>query len=106
MDCRSSFRWPIITVGISTIPRKSARFIAFLLQLRSLSLPNSILPGRSQVRPAIPLVTCLIRFRADGTIFPIADARNPVRRHAELHQKLLGGGGAPVPETQVVLGRT
>src|SRR5712692_2329357 len=63
------------------------------------------LPGR-EVRPAVLLPALLGGLGTLRPFLAVADGLLPVRRDSRVHQKLLGGRGALVAESEVVLGRS
>src|ERR1035441_7800457 len=64
-----------------------------------------LLPG-GEVRAAVLLPARLVVIGALRTFLAVADGLQLVARNTQLGQEFLGGGGAPVAESQVVLGRT
>src|ERR1035438_6781098 len=64
-----------------------------------------LLPG-GEVRAAVLLPARLVVIGTLGTFLAVADGLQLVARYAQLHQEFLGGSGAPVAESQVVLGGT
>src|SRR5579862_5526349 len=66
--------------------------------------PFHLLRGR-QMRAAIALVTGIAGVGTYRAILTVADGADLIGGYAQLHQEVLGSGGAAVTQTQVVFGR-
>src|SRR5579863_2266683 len=109
--CREmiSFFWPSSSAGIAKMstPMVLCTFSPpYVLKGGDGARPSpvSLLSGR-QVCVAVALVAVLGSIGAHGTFFTVADIPQAVGRYAQLHQKLHGGGGAPVAQAEIVFGR-
>src|SRR5258706_16213791 len=110
MDWSSSFFCADKTSGHKTSPKKSSRetFIPLLLLNRGRIAPSPVfrkkkrLFARRQMGATVALVAPLVRLRADRTILAVADRGETIRRHTELNQEFLGGGGAPIAQAEIV----
>src|SRR5579862_8634186 len=67
--------------------------------------PYTILLPGGEVRAAVLLPARLVMVGALRTFLAVADGLQLISGNAELREELLGGGGPPVAQSQVVLGR-
>src|SRR5271166_5856224 len=64
-----------------------------------------LLAGR-QMRAAVLLPASFVGFGTLRALLAVADGLQAIGGDAQLHQEILGGGGAAVTKREVVLGRT
>src|SRR5271157_6372048 len=69
-----------------------------------LASATALLPGR-EVHVPVLLPARLVGLGANRPLLAVADGPQPVGRHPQLLQELLGATGAPVAEAEVVLRR-